>query len=451
MQITLTNYGLRYLQNSIQEAKNGEDAMKDPLLLPLVKLIQHSADEDQDPLYAQLVARKMAQREAMTLDEAQIELRYQRNPLENLRRVVFEYTTLCNLDCMHCRNSNLKATSETNPARLLAVVDAVLPLGIRRFDFIGGEVSLYGRGWLELSNQIRAKGGDHISLITSGWFLEEKNFRAAGRRYQDDIEYLTYIKEQGVTHVIFSLDGPEESHDLWRRTPGLYRRIMDGFEKVRQAGLTPRVSLVVQPQLGKPELIEWIASLAPKLYPDLTEKTAEAANRILSDESNYASNFIDVGGAVQIRRSRHALPEVSDSWLRCKNFFRPSPTFRIKASGEISLCPLIDAGDGYGNVHNQDPIDLLNHLQDAFVSKLHAENKIVEYRRFLDAELFGNSVSHVCSLRVVLTMIARRMHERNIKEDDTESIAAINREVAQEAGFLPASVKHRANGNARPK
>lgn len=53
----------------------------------------------------------------------------------------------------------------------------MLSLGIDRFDFVGGEATLYGKGWFDLATHIRAVGGRHVSVITSGWFLGDADGR----------------------------------------------------------------------------------------------------------------------------------------------------------------------------------------------------------------------------------------------------------------------------------
>jgi hypothetical protein len=440
MAYILSNYGHRWLQHL--KRSGGLDPGRQDVALGCLLLEQGTLSEDAGPAPGDLVARGLAER--ADLDAEAAALRYARNPLEHLRRVVFEYTNVCNFDCLHCRNRALDAQAEAQPEALRRVVDAVLPIGIDRFDFIGGEVTLYGKGWLELVEYVRAQGGTHASVMTSGWFLEGKGFGAAGRRYADDAAYLGELRERGLTHVIFSLDGPEPIHDACRRTPGLYRRVIRGFDKVRAAGLTPRVSLVWGMSLNS---TEWIADISERLYGPQTNLEATLA-RLLTDDSNYVSRFIDVGGGVQLRGEGFSLSAIDDDMLRCRNFFRPAPTLRIKATGEISLCSLLEAGDGYGDVRERDPVYLLNHLQDAFVYKLHAERRIADYRSFLDPHLFSGFV-HVCSARVALNMVARAMHQRGVSPDDREAIRAVNVEVAGKMGILPRKIAHRANGHGR--
>ena len=450
MRLTLSHYGLRYVRYL---GKCGGVCDQELLgrVRPLYRAYAHLAIPDEgDPDLSTWLAAGYLQIVPDDADPDAIRRRFAQNPLEHLTRVAFEYTTLCNLDCRHCRNGALEAQSETRPEALQRVVDAALPIGLRRFDFIGGEVTVYGKGWLDLVRYIRARGGNHVSVLTSGWFLGEADFVAAGRRYRDDAAYLQALGESGVTHVVFSLDGPEDQHDEGRRVPGLYRRVVEGFAKVRAAGLVPRVSVVLGLGETGASMYDWLADVSRYLYdPDLDRESAVVT--LLGDDANYVSHFVDIGTPSGKSPLPGGLGNLTDEQLRCKNFFRPSPSLRIKASGEVSLCPLVEAGDGYGNVHERDVVDIFNHLHEAFVYRLHAERRVGEYRRFLNTELFGDSPRHVCGVRVALNMVARLMDERGVDPEDTETIRSINVEVAGKMGLVQRAVRARANGRPRPR
>ena len=447
MNLTLSNYGLRLLQNVVHHPE-------EPLPLPAevvrrlldlrIATLQPATGE---AWQSELEERGLVQRVSPEVSEAEVELRYRRNPLQHIERLVFEYTTVCNLDCEHCRNGHLPAATESRPERLCEAVDLALPLGIRRFSFVGGEVILYGARWLRVVEHIRRRGGAATAVLTSGWFLGERGFQAAGARYEDEGHLLATLAETGVTHVVFSLDGPEPVHDRSRKTPGLYRRVIEGFAAVRAAGMTPQVSLVLSPQL---QGSSWLVDVATALYQlDPSTPAWDRIARLQQDTHNYLSNLVDTGNAVPLRRKAEVAPRWSDDELRCKNFFRPHPSLRIQATGEVSLCPLIDAGEGYGNLHQRGLLDVMNRMQDAFVYRLHAEKKLGDYRKFLDPELFGGRIEHLCALRTVLTMVARRMQERAVAEGDAEALRAINVEVARKAGYLPPEGRT-GNGTRRP-
>lgn len=435
----LSNYGLRllnYLQENEQEANPNTDELSE-----IYQRVWCTKDDISS--FDVLYESKLVEEVPKGYEKEDVELRYKRNPLENLHRVTFEYTTLCNLSCSHCRNGNLRPITQKKLPDLFAVVDAVLPLGISRFDFIGGEVLLYGLKWPKLVSYIRSYDEKYseisVNILTSGWFLEQSNFWAAGERYQDDEAFLHDLKTKGVTHLTFSLDGPEELHDICRKTPGLYRRIMNGLDKIRHVGLIPQFSILELPHLPEEQNNKWKVELANALYPHLPEETRIYV--MIQDWMNYMSHFIDVGNGGHLFEQKDGRV-FSPQYIRCKNFFRPYPTLRIKADGEISMCPLIEAGDGYGNVHKQNPITLLNRFQDNFVYRLHAENIIVDYISLLDKEIFPDAFQHICSYRVVLTMLAQEIDKAgyNAATVPTELCRELNIKVARRAGFMPSDL-----------
>ena len=233
MELVLTHYGHRLL--AYQRGRNGAFAAMTAEELALLAHVHEALalPDDGSPRAAQLVERGWLARDAGPIDRHALRLRYQRNPLEHVERVVFELTTLCNLACSHCRNGNLAPTTSGHTDRLLEVVDAMVPLGVRRFDFIGGEVTLYGRGWLDIVQRIREHPETTAAVVTSGWFLGERDFVAANRRYADADAYLRALADAGLTHVIFSLDGPAacraSTTACWRASsrsvpPGCARR-----------------------------------------------------------------------------------------------------------------------------------------------------------------------------------------------------------------------------------
>jgi hypothetical protein len=368
--------------------------------------------------------------------------RYRHNPLRHVGCLVIEYTTRCPLDCAHCRNGHLPRVTETRVDKLREAVDVMAGMGVRRFDFMGGEVTFHGDGWLEVVERVRRVRGAEARVLTSGWFLGRPGFTAAGQRYQDDGVFLRELRRRGVTHVIFALDGPEGRHDAWRGVPGLYRRVLAGFEKARQAGLRPAVSLVVGHggAAGAWDLAS-LQDVARLLYADEPGQTS--AERLLADPHNYVSNLVDIGNAVTLRQSMMPIDMVPDQALCCKQLHRPCPSIGLKANGALSLCPLVDAGDGYGNIHEDDLVTLLNRMQDRFTYRLHAERRVAAYRDLLDQRLFGGAVDSVCTLRALLTMIARRVDERGVEPSDVDRVAEINREVARLSGFAGGDVRRR--------
>jgi sulfatase maturation enzyme AslB (radical SAM superfamily) len=373
-----------------------------------------------------------------SISKDQTILRYQRNPFEHVIKIIFEFTTLCNFNCAHCYNTRVPRTTETLPDLLAQAAGVFIQMGIRHFDFIGGEVSRYGDGWLDLVRQIRAYGDENIiSLYTNGWWLDQGNFRAAGKDYADTQAYLDDLKLQGVNHIVFSLDGPQKLHDESRQQPGLYQRVLRGLVEVRQAGLTPRVSLLIRPEWSDSLLEDFLAEPATIIYElDPALPTRERALRLVNDTSNSISNFIDIGNGAKDEGLRLSMLDNRQTALYCRNFYRLSPSLTIKANGELTTCRMSSAGEGYGNLHTKGVVDILNHFDEVFAYQLHAERRLAKYLALVDRTLFGEAFTHLCTLRAIITLLARKMQEQSVTFSDQDSIQRINREVALLTGHL---------------
>jgi MoaA/NifB/PqqE/SkfB family radical SAM enzyme len=444
MNVILTNYGHKTItellkQHLVSRLQHNSETLRhdDEVQCFLLNLLtSRRLPYHAHSLYHHLIARGMIERVPDSVTEEEIALRYKRNPLENIQRIIFEYTTYCGFNCHHCYNTRVPRVTEQDVGVLKNAIDVFVQMGVRRFDFIGGEVARYGDSWLDLVRHIRTHGNIIVTLFTSGWWLGQQNFMAAAQRYPNESVYLAALKESGLTHIIFSLDGQGAVHDENRGQPGLYQRILAGFEQVRTAGLEPRVALLIRhAEPETPEFVSFLVDLAERLYrfPAVTP-TDEKVFTLIKDPLNTLSRFIDIGNGTQDRGERFNLHDTPDSILYCKGFFRPAPFLTIKANGEIATCRITNAGEGYGNIHQQDLVHLLNHLQDNFVFKLHAERRLGEYIRFVDPTIFGNSFAHLCTLRAILTLIAGRMAESGVESGDRKTILRLNHEVAKFTG-----------------
>lgn len=331
---------------------------------------------------------------------------YRQNPLENVTRINYEVTTLCNFRCIHCRNDGTELTTDLNTHALKLTAELFLSLGIRRYDFIGGEVSKYGTGWLDITKHLNQSNTEMdwrtplvITLYTNGWWLDQKQFEAAGKIYGSEAEYLADLRDHGVTHILFSIDGPEKIHDNWRGHPGLFKKVLSGIRRVRKSGIEPRLTVVVRPN----ESLEYLRPFADEMYPQVSGNSLAVFE---ADPMNHRSNFIDTGRGSELRKGNHRIEDTPKELLRCKAFYRPAPTLRIMANGEIGICPLMHGKEGYGNIHRRNLTDILNTLQDAPLYKLHADKNISTYLNQLDPNEFKNGFDHMCAVRIAVNRLA---------------------------------------------
>lgn len=436
MRLMLSNVGHRHLLDHVNRGLEQGGLSLDAAMAVLVSVrAQGSVPAEDLPLHRQLLRRGLLQEAPPGASREELDLRYQRNPLENIRRVIFEYTSRCNFSCRHCYNATVPRHTERDPGLLCAAVDLFALMGVEQFDFIGGEVTRYGDSWLEVARHAATRHEAHVTVTTNGWWLEQQGFSAAGRTYGSDAEYLDDLHDEGVSHVLFSVDGTRAQHDRSRGHPGLYDRVLAGFDKARRAGISPQVSLLVRGDQELANVVGLGAGLARRLYDlDHDVDPGTAALRLSHDPFNKLSNLIDVGNHARQGGEGLPLEAFPPAVLRCKGFFRPSPSLTIKANGEVSTCRITDAGEGYGNIHDQDLAEILNTMQDRFIFELHAESRVHEYIPYVDRALFSGTYSHACSARAVLTLLSLRMEEQGVDPGDAEALARVNRQVARETG-----------------
>ena len=110
--------------------------------------------------------------------------------------------------------------------------------------------------------------------------------------------------------------------------------------------------------------------------------------------------------AQQFRRGRFALDDLDPRSLRCKAFFRPHPTLRVMASGEIGICPLMLGQEAFGNLHRRPLLEILNGLHETPLYALHATGDISRYLERIDRAQFGERFDHLCSVRVAANRLA---------------------------------------------
>jgi MoaA/NifB/PqqE/SkfB family radical SAM enzyme len=124
--------------------------------------------------------------------------------------VSFEVTHSCTADCLHCD----KGTIKPDPAGLLKPADygrlraQLKPMAVQ---LSGGEPLLRK----DLEDIVRAvkepSGLPYTILVTNGRLFTEEKYLA--------------LRALGVNQFSISLDFPDERHDAFRRSPGLYQHL----------------------------------------------------------------------------------------------------------------------------------------------------------------------------------------------------------------------------------
>ncbi|RLV04637.1 cytosylglucuronate decarboxylase [Streptomyces griseocarneus] len=150
---------------------------------------------------------------------------------ERHRYLFLRILEACNADCFMCEFALSRDTFRFSPEDFAELLPKARAAGVGYVRFTGGEPLLH-RDVVELV-RLGADAGMRMSLITNGALLPKLAERLAAA---------------GLAQVIVSLDGASaETHDVYRRSPGMFDNGLRGLRAATRLGVLPRVNTVVGP------------------------------------------------------------------------------------------------------------------------------------------------------------------------------------------------------------
>jgi 12,18-didecarboxysiroheme deacetylase len=137
--------------------------------------------------------------------------------------VVWNMTQRCNLKCVHCyaRSEDLSYDNELTHEQSIAMIDDLAGFGVPVLLFSGGEPLTHPR--LVEYAQYAVNKGMRAVISTNGTLITKEKARI--------------LKEIGLSYVGISLDGLEETHDLFRGVKGSYQKALAAIENCKEAGI----------------------------------------------------------------------------------------------------------------------------------------------------------------------------------------------------------------------
>jgi len=137
----------------------------------------------------------------------------------------------CNADCFMCEFALSKDSYRMSVADFTETVVQAQATGVELVRFSGGEPLMHPDvvAFVTVAHDLGIK----TSTITNGWLLERK---------------AAELVAAGLDSVVVSIDGAApDTHDLFRRTAGLFDRAIAGVRECLALGLRVRVNTVVGP------------------------------------------------------------------------------------------------------------------------------------------------------------------------------------------------------------
>jgi AdoMet-dependent heme synthase len=137
----------------------------------------------------------------------------------------------CNADCFMCEYALSRDAFRFSVGDFTELMPQAQQAGVRYVRFTGGEPLMH-RDILKLV-QIGNEYGMKMSIITNGMLLPRM---------------IKPLADSGLAQVIVSVDGAfAETHDLYRRSPGMFNNALAGLRAAVGLGVLPRVNTVVGP------------------------------------------------------------------------------------------------------------------------------------------------------------------------------------------------------------
>jgi heme d1 biosynthesis radical SAM protein NirJ len=137
--------------------------------------------------------------------------------------VIWNLIRRCNLTCKHCYSisADTDFKGELSTTEVLGVMEDLKAFGVPALILSGGE-PLLRPDIFEISQHAREMGF-YVGLSTNGTLIDEHNIDA--------------IAAVGYDYVGISIDGVQQTHDLFRRKAGAYDASMRGIRLCRERGI----------------------------------------------------------------------------------------------------------------------------------------------------------------------------------------------------------------------
>jgi MoaA/NifB/PqqE/SkfB family radical SAM enzyme len=258
-----------------------------------------------------------------------------------------------------------------------------------------------------------------------------------GRRFGNAARFAAALRDAGISEIMFSLDGPREIHDAYRRCSGLYDRVIRAVAAARAAGIRCDVSIVLRKGLEKNDRFFQDVMKIFELPDDprsMARKSKKTVRTGVLIEPEY-----DFGNAGKPIAERHSAPYAIDRLEEfqgsCKGIMH-GMKLSIRANGEVEPCTIGTMGKGYGNIHNEPFPTIVNKMRASPVYRMFESGTFVNYLPYFSRSLFGSRFFHSCTFFGIISSVAAGVEQLRAQDElNQESVSELNLRIAQEMGF----------------
>lgn len=261
-------------------------------------------------------------------DKPKLHERQKNHKEGNLRTVVFDTTSKCNMHCPHCYFKTFRKTKPIELEKLEKPLQELQDMGVYHFIFGGGE-PIMNLNRLEKIISIIGPNKNYINVLSNGWHMNLENIKK--------------LKKLGVDKICFSLDsGIEEEHDK-NRMKGSYKRVIEAVNNTVSEGLFASVTAVPTHEnlysKGFNKLLDYVKEKDVRLQIDIAMPVGEWDGRediLLTDEDTVylkklsLDNSFSTDGHPLIKRDLY-----SEGGDKCR---AGTEGLYITVNGELTPC-----------------------------------------------------------------------------------------------------------------
>ena len=228
----------------------------------ILKIESESTRSELNDIFEVLIDEEMIVNDNMEKENIQID------------NVEFKLTGRCNLNCIHCAaDCDINGKEILNTEDVKIILDKLINLDIKTLMLTGGE-PLIRKDIIEILKHIRSKFKGKLSIITNGTLITEE---------------LALDLKKCLSDISISLDGYNEESTNFVRGKGVYTKIVQAIENLKNAGFKKEeISLTMTVTSQNSAHIDDFMLLCEKLE-------VEGGVRQFAAEGRGVTNFNKIG------------------------------------------------------------------------------------------------------------------------------------------------------------
>lgn len=270
--------------------------------------------------------------------------------ISKLRRISFEVTGKCNINCLYCcrgyLNSPERISNEISTEQVLKVINEAKGIGCNSFLFTGGEAFLKE----DFEKILASCTGCFVEIYSNGTLINLPKNKKLIKRY--------------VSRLTVTIDGLE-AHNYYRKGSD-YKQILQNIRELKK--FAPQIKIKINTLVNKetvPELLQLYSLLKGIGIDEWHVDFPQLRGRLAGLEGEFSADYAEIGKNISKLLAQYykdgepfflKVYKIFNSRINESNYYNPSMdenpcaykadySMFINAGGKYVLCPSIPCQD----------------------------------------------------------------------------------------------------------